>query len=373
MAEKPRKLVDMKIHAVAGVDKAANKRKFLVVKRADDGFFARLSRLFKQEGAMTPKTFDQSLAGTKLDDTWWQLNDALRTSLRSIVESSVDNKAELIRESVAQYAERLIAIAGEAGATADATAMAKIHDALVAVADAADGGDPVAKVDDVEAVVKMWREQIEKGDGNMPDTQGTVDLDALLKDASEETREAVKAAFAKQAEAISSLEKQVEALSKKDGSDADPDDINKADLPEPVRKRLEDLEKKAKDAEKIAKAEREARVRSEIRKRAEGYANAGEVEKIAEAIYKAQGVSQEFAEQLEGLFQAAHERIAKGDLFREMGSGAGDGASTAWGKIEKAADEIQKANPSLTRAEAIAKAVENNPELETAYAEEVRQ
>jgi len=298
----PRKLVDLEVHAVAGVDKAANRRRFLVVKRAEESEDATTA---DHDGIANEK--DQSI----LKAAW------------SIIAKHLGLSA---KDATVQEASRII-------------------EAL-----------PEAK---------------EKGDTNMAQT-GTqnVDLDAILKDASDEVKAAVKAAFAKQEEKLAELQKQVDELSKKGEGNAD--DINKADLPEHVRKRLEDLEKRAKEAEEIAKAEREARVRAEIRKRAEGYANVGEVEKIAEAIYKAQSVSAEFAEQLETLLKSAHERIEKGDLFKEFGSGAGDSASTAWGKIEAAAAEIMKATPSMTRPQAIAKALEANPELEKAYYEEVR-
>ena len=373
----PKKLVDLEVHAVAGVDKAANRRKWLVVKRVNDGpsLRERIARLFKADDAS--KTFEAALAESKLDDQWWRLNDALRVSIRSIIESDAENKAELIQESIAQYAEEIVALAGQLskGATEPTSvAMQKMQDVLMELGDAADAVDADAIMNLIakaEKCAKEWREQLEKGESNMPETSTkTVDLDALLKGVSEEAKAAIKAEFAKQEERIDALQKKVDELSKKGEGNAD--DINKADLPEPVRKRLEELEKQAKEAEEIAKAEREARVRAEIRKRAEGYANVGEVEKIAEAIYKAQSVSADFAEQLETLFKSAHERIEKGDLFKEFGSGAGDSASTAWGKIEAAAAEIMKATPSMTRPQAIAKALEANPELEKAYFEEVR-
>lgn len=372
----PKKLVDLEVHAVAGVDKAANKRKFLVVKRANDAptLRERLARLFKADEGDEPKTFDQAFALSNMEDQWWRLNDALRTSIRSIIESDAEDKAALIRESVGQYAEAIVALATRMGQAVGGESMQKMHEALTKLADACESdSEPWNRaLKRVEECAKDWREQLEKGESNMPEkSTKNVDLDALLKGVSDEVKSAVKAAFTKQEEELANLRKQVEELSKGD-DEGKPDDINKADLPEPVRKRLEELEKQAKEAEEIAKAEREARVRAEIRKRAEGYANVGEVDKIAEAIYKAQSVSAEFAEQLETLFKSAHERIEKGDLFKELGSGAGDSASTAWGKIEAAAAEIMKATPSMTRPQAIAKALEANPELEKAYYEEVR-
>lgn len=158
----------------------------------------------------------------------------------------------------------------------------------------------------------------EGGDVKMPEQ--TANLDELLNGVDEKIREAVKAALAKRDEELETLRQRVDELSKK-GEDKS-DDINKADLPEPVRKRLEDLEKRAKEAEEIAKAEREARIKAEIRKRAENYANVAKADDIADVIYKAQSVSAEFAEKLEAILKAANERIEKGALFKELGTSA---------------------------------------------------
>lgn len=281
MAKKVRKLVDLEIEAVAGVDKAANGRRFLVIKRADNepkpSLLERIAALFKQEYGVDPN------------------------------EVTVEEADALLEK----------------------------------------GAEPK---DDEE----------EKGVGDMPD------FEELLKSAPKELQDAVAAALAQKDAEIETLQKQVA------GGEPQQDEINKADLPEPVRKRLEDLEKRAAEAERIAKAEQEARVRAEIRKRAETYSNAGPVDEIAEMIYKAYEVSQEYGEQVESVLKTAHERVAEGTLFKELGSGGGDVAATTWGKVEKLADEIQKANPSLTRPEAIAKAFELNPDLEREYAEEVR-
>src|SRR5690606_14137781 len=167
--------------------------------------------------------------------------------------------------------------------------MQKMHEALMKLADACEkGAEPWERaLKHVEERAQAWHAELEKGDANMAQTRTeSVDLDVILKDVSEEVKTAVKAAFAKQEEKLTELQKRVDELSKGGGND--PDDINKADLPEPVRERLEELERQAQEAERIAKAEREARIKAEIRKRAESYANVGDVEKIAKALYEVQ-------------------------------------------------------------------------------------
>src|SRR5690606_7870949 len=224
LPRKPRKLVDLEVHAVAGVDKAANGRRFLVVKRANDAttWRERLARLFKVEGSNDPKSFDEALALSQFDDRWWRLNDALRTSIRSIIESDAEDKAALIRESVGQYAEAIVALANRMGQAVGGESMQKMHEALTKLADACESdSEPWNRaLKRVEECAKAWREQLEKGESNMPETSTkTVDLDALLKGVSEEAKAAIKDAFAKHEQELADLRKQVEELSKKGDGD----------------------------------------------------------------------------------------------------------------------------------------------------------
>jgi len=244
-------------------------------------------------------------------------------------------------------------------------------------------GDGVTDVEERSLLKAAWGlvakhlgfASTEKGsDGDMADTKQ--DLEKVMESLDDDARALVRGELQKRDEKIASLEKRVAELEKKGtkGENTEKDgDIQKADLPEEIRKRFEDLERRAKEAEEVAKAEREARIKAEIRKRAEGYAKVGPVDELADLMYKAQDVSKEFAEKLESVLKTAHERIEKGALFGEIGGPGGDAPDTAWGKIERLADEIQKADAKLTRAEAITKAIEANPELEHEYAEEVRQ
>src|SRR5690606_12512591 len=203
----------------------------------------------------------------------------------------------------------------------------------------------------------------EGGDVKMPEQ--TANLDELLKGVDEKIREAVKAALAKRDEELEALRRRVDELSKK-GEDKS-DDINKADLPEPVRKRLEDLEKRAKEAEEIAKAEREARIKAEIRKRAENYANVAKADDIADVIYKAQSVSAEFAEKLEAILKAANERIEKGALFKELGTSA----SASDDPVAEFAQLVQKRMEAdkITYYEAARKVAPERPDLAKAWYE----
>lgn len=65
--------------------------------------------------------------------------------------------------------------------------------------------------------------------------------------------------------------------------------------------------------------------------------------------------------EVEKILKSANEQIAQGNLFASLGTGGGEVTMSA--SVEKAAEAITKADPSLTKEQAIAKAYETNPDL----------
>lgn len=67
-----------------------------------------------------------------------------------------------------------------------------------------------------------------------------------------------------------------------------------------------------------------------------------------------------------GVLDASLAAVEKSGAFREVGK-SGSGTPDAWAQIEKHADEILKAAPTMTRAQAIDKACDQHPELVAEY------
>jgi hypothetical protein len=68
------------------------------------------------------------------------------------------------------------------------------------------------------------------------------------------------------------------------------------------------------------------------------------------------------------ILKAANAAIEAGGQFTEVGkSKGGQGSIDAWTKIEKKADEIAKEDTKLTKQQAIAKAIKDNPDLYREY------
>ncbi len=106
---------------------------------------------------------------------------------------------------------------------------------------------------------------------------------------------------------------------------------------------------------------------------AKKYAILGEKEdKLAETFYRLEKSDPESYKAYVALLDKQLELINKSGLFTEIGksgSGAGTGGSVV-DRIEAAAGEIQKADPSMSHAAAVAKAWNDNPALAAEYDEE---
>lgn len=129
---------------------------------------------------------------------------------------------------------------------------------------------------------------------------------------------------------------------------------------------------KAKQLEATLKAERDERLTKEFVEKAAALkslpmnpAEMGPVfKKLAEAAPK------EWAA-VEGVLKAANEQLAKSALFHEFGTAGGAASGSAWGRVVQMADQmVRKAENGLTREQAIAKVLEQHPDLYTEYLEE---
>lgn len=100
------------------------------------------------------------------------------------------------------------------------------------------------------------------------------------------------------------------------------------------------------------------------------YAPLGEdVNKLAKSLYDMKQSNEANYNAYVGILDKSLDLVEKSGLFSEIGKSGTAGAVSggAVGKIEAAATEIQKSDSSLSRAQAVAKAWENHPELVQEY------
>ncbi|NPV72074.1 MAG: hypothetical protein HPY55_15825 [Firmicutes bacterium] len=148
-------------------------------------------------------------------------------------------------------------------------------------------------------------------------------------------------------------------------------------IPEGVRpmvealwKENEEIRKKAEDTEKLLKAERDERLRKEFIAKAAGYKHlAVQPEEFGLVLKALAEKAPEELAKIEAVLKAADEAIGQGKLFAEAGRG-GEGAGSTWAKIEKMASEIVQKDGKMTREQAIAKVLEEHPELYDEYLRE---
>jgi hypothetical protein len=146
------------------------------------------------------------------------------------------------------------------------------------------------------------------------------------------------------------------------------DDEREAELKKAADERSE-IEKQAAEANEIAKSEREIRETREYFAKAEELGQPGDdFGPVLKAI--AAAVDADTFEKLESVLKTAHRRAVDAGIFKEIGAnGDGDGES-ALEQLEKKADEIKAADSSLTKEQAFAKALDENPDLYARYREE---
>lgn len=305
----PKEIIDMKIEEVSAVDKAATRKKFLLIKKEGDDTFSK-------------RTLEDVLDNNEAVNTMWKTVDAFYIAINDTMQDSMlseTEKASQIQASAEQLSSKLNDIAPD-----------------------------LAKKLDVEKIVENVKKRLsdEGGETNM-------NLEEILeKIEDEEVKKAVKTL-------VDNLKEE------KDINKKDDDVINKAELPEELRKQFKELEDKVAMAEEIAKAEREKRLEIEFNKKAQNYSTVGDVDKIA-SILKRVADDDELQSDVEEVLKSAQERLESGDLFKSLGDD-GKNVTDAEEAIEKKTRELMKNDTSLTFAKAQAKVLQENPDLYKEY------
>lgn len=119
---------------------------------------------------------------------------------------------------------------------------------------------------------------------------------------------------------------------------------------------------KVEQAESIAKAERDERLRRDYIAKAEGYTMLSTDADQFGAILKSvdENLDAETATALREVLDRAQGALDAAKLFGELGSSQ---VAKTSGRLDAAAQEIRKSDPSLTHEQAVAKALDNDPAL----------
>lgn len=314
----PKEIIKLKVDEVSSVDNPATGKKFLVIKNEDS-----------DEG-VTKRTMNDVLDNQEARSEMWKAVDAFYTAVNDTLRDdtlSESETAEQITASTEQLTSKLNEIAPD-----------------------------LAKNLDVDEMVKNVKGKVsKKGGGNMPELK---DLLSQIED--EEVRKGIQSQ-------VDALEEKVETLEEASGEEEET--VNKSEMPEELRKRFEDMEKKAKEAEDIAKAERAKRLDVEFTKRAQEYSHVADTDKVKEILMKSSEIGEEFNSTLEEVLKSAQERLSKNDLFGESGD-TGQSTTDAEATIEKKTQEVLEKNSDMTYAQAQREVIKKHADL---YADYVNQ
>lgn len=134
-------------------------------------------------------------------------------------------------------------------------------------------------------------------------------------------------------------------------------------------KKNEALSAKSDETAKILKEERDQRLEKEWIAKAENDFPfiPGSSEDNGKMLKSLSDSDPDAAKAIVAKFEALNEQIASSALFQEHGSGRADGSSTAMQRIEKAAEELQKSDPKLSKSQAIVQITKASPDLTAAY------
>ena len=313
------------------MDKGANPQAHVVLFKRDEkkpGLIQRVKSLFGKA-----QTFSEVREAQEARCEWWELVDAFSASVKSIISENPDNATELMMQSATEFVEAVKPLIPRLEGT---EVHLRANGTLTAVEAAIEKGDIAKMADAIQ----------EPDEGKEVEKHMT--LEEILKGLPEEQRKVIEA-----------------ELNKKDESEADPVE-KREDLPEDVRKRIEEAEKRNTELEKRLNEQIEKAEIAEFVKKAETFTNLpnmkpDEFGPVLRNLSKVEGY-----DKLETVLEAANKALGESELFKAKGEDGGI-ENGALAKLQAKADELRKSDPKLTREQAFAKAVEDNPDLYAEY------
>lgn len=336
----PNKLVNMQIKEVSAVDKAANGRKFIIMKRdgPEGGEVKKMSdesikdKLFNFVKGMfgdddSAKDLNQVLLERNADEIMWDLTSAFRESVCSIIgDTSVTDKKTAVLNSLNQLFGALvdtgIVKSGKKISATRIETLKSIHDqlgGLISGAELNNEGDGKVAKNDVEFL---------KGH-----PAGCMCQDCITKR---------------------------DVLAKSAAS---------AGASEEIVKRMETLEKRNQELEEQVKKSADESKTKEFITKAAGFSHLGiKADELGPVLKTISDTNPEGYAKVEETLRAANEQVAKGALFAESGTDA-TGITEITKRVDSMAQEIMKRD-GCTIEKARTKVYQENPELYTEYQKE---
>jgi cell division protein FtsB len=358
----PQDLTDLVIKEISLVDDGANPGAHveIVKSRQGDGgtvldairqspLFASIVKGVYAADKQDAKTFNEALAEIdamrRADEkisAIWRLYDAFMTSLRSIVaDKAIDNKKAAIRESAEQFKAALTELAPQIVEKALSGGVPDDPDAPATAA---------AFLQETIMNLEELTKSLEAAEAKL------TELEKRATDAEAEVKKLKDDNAAKDAE-----------IAKLKTPAPTEEDLVKA-LPESVRKMVQDSQKQAADAlAEVEKMKTQAETTEAIAKaRTYGIGDAAVLGPIMLRIAKGKSTAED-ATAIEAVLKAAAAQAKVSPLFKSQGNGGDENGGDPEALLKAKAEEIRKANPKLSFAQAYTQATEENPDLYRDY------
>lgn len=357
------RLDKLKISKVALVKRGANPQAdVLLYKSADPPVVAK--------GDEKPHTTAEMLQRAKFYDEWCRIRWALWDALESIVaHAQPEERGALFVQSVAEFMAQGGPLLEQLGMSETPEAQALYLAAQeVEKAGRVMAAERVKKLQDAIALLHailadaigshMDEQPTEKG-SRMPPT---------LEDVTKEKDAAEARAVAAEARV-----KELEAeLAKQRMTPEEQEAEYMKSLPEPVRKRLEETEARAKAAEEAARIEKEARERQTYIEKTASYRQVGITPDHWNVLKAIDAMPEQERAELTRILASANEVIKQSKLFVPIGKDGSGDALTAWDRAERQALALVEKGEAQTKEQAIVKVFAADPELRRQYEAEKR-
>jgi hypothetical protein len=351
-----KKLVDLEITEVSGVDKAANKRTFLVIKSEGP------AETFAEKISKAVKTFAKSVGISKEDGGAKDLYAVLQTQAEKEAKWDRHDKMYELFYPLMESVDSICS---------DATVVDKIAAIKVSMQQFSDAclASGIVKSEEYLEGLSLFAKEFATIVDKDFIAKSNFAIDSMHVEALQCCVEMVKE-FSEKVPVNKSEEHE-------GGNEMSPEELKKS-VDEAVQKALEAknaeneiLKKTVEDLQKAQTEQLAVLRKSQFVNVAKAFnAVDGDSDKLGGILMKCSDkLEKEDYEVLEGIFKSAQERISKGDLLKEFGSGEeGSGnSSEVTKKVEAAAEELRKADASLTKEQAVTKVLSANPKLYAEY------
>lgn len=351
----PGEFVTLDIEEVSAVDYPANKRKWLIIKRAKE---REVIEKMQNDVALTTA---QVLAHRQAWDEWWDLRSAFMQSMESIFAyADADEQATMLMKAVDEFATAarpIMALLGMVEKSQDVfmqmqTAAAKCNKYVMQIA-MEELPAMAEKKSTAEEQVALLTKQV---------------ADLTVAQTELEKRNAALEAEAKQGK----MEETPEVRRKAALAKLDPE----------IQAFFAEQEAKDKlSQERLAKAEADTKHERDMRRKDEAIVkvrsykalplNPDDHASIFMKLDAGDALDEKERDALYSILKAADEMGAQSGIFKELGrdGGAGDEKS-AWGKIQVLAQELVEKGEAKTTQKAVAQVVKDNKDLYKAYQDE---